>query len=124
MKATAELHRANKEMGKYSPGSPLHKHWYEESERLSASVMSYYQGEIRIKSIRTVGYVNKERNLIRFTTGFKYGYRPRVMGAAVRILGFENDMINEIATDRLHKGLKQHYGADWESDFTNYGIPE
>ena len=121
---TAALHRAHNELKKYTPGSTLHAHFYEEVKRLESAVIGYHQGHIYIKSMRTVAYVDKLRNLIAVTEGFTYGYAPRVMGAVVRIMGFEEDMINEVATDRLEKGLKKHYGADWESDVKHHGIPK
>lgn len=120
---TALLHKARNERKKYHPESPLYAHFDEEVKRLEKSVMEYYQGRVRIKSIRTVAYVDPHRNLVRVTEGFKYGYKPRILGAVVRIVGFTDDMINEISTDRLEKGLKKHYGASWESDTKHYGIP-
>lgn len=119
---SAELFRARNKARECAPGSKAFDHWKSEIDRLEKSLHLYHQKRKRIKSVRTVTYVDKSRNLIAVNAPFKYGYKPRVMGSVVRITGFTEDMINEIATDKLHKEAKKRYGTyDWQSEYSATG---
>lgn len=119
---SAELYRARKEVQAHHPDSKAFAYWQGEIERLQASLAAYHQGRKRIKSVRQVVYVDPARNLIVVNAAFKHGYKPRVMGSVVRIVGETEDLINEVATDILHKEAKKRYGTyDWESEYNSTG---
>jgi hypothetical protein len=44
------------------------------------------------------------------------------LGAVARVLGFAQETINEVATEKMHKLGKKIYGSDdWQSEFTATG---
>lgn len=119
---SAELFRARAEVKALAPGSRAFNDRTADVARLEESLHLYHQKRKRIKSLRVVTYVDRVRNLIAVNESFKYGYKPRVMGSVVRVTGFVEEMINEVATDKLHKEAKKRYGSyDWESEYNATG---
>ncbi|MEZ0371706.1 MAG: hypothetical protein ACAI44_21620 [Candidatus Sericytochromatia bacterium] len=60
----ARLFEAQKQRAKYPEGSPLRATWEQEVAKLGESLVTFWQKRRRIKSIRTVASVDKQRNLI------------------------------------------------------------
>lgn len=118
----AELHKARREQQKYEPGSQLHQVWQTEINRHQLEVMKFYQGRKKVKSQRQVASVDKARGLIVVTEPFKFGYKPKILGAVARVVGFAQETIDEVATDRMHKLGKKIYGSDdWQSEYLATG---
>ena len=118
----AQLFKAQKERNKYPEGSSLRALWDADVARLGNSLVTFWQGHRRIKSLRTVASVDKATGLVVVTEPFLEGYKPRVLGAVVRVVSFEVDQIDEIRTDRFHKAMAKHYGStDWENDLKTHG---
>lgn len=121
-KEMAELHQAQKQRSRFPQGTEMWKRWHAEVNRLGDALVEFWQGQRRIKSLRTVASVDHNRNLIAVTKPFELGYRPRVLGAVVRVVGFEEDKVDEVRSDKFHKAMQKHYGSnDWESDLKAYG---
>lgn len=121
-KDLTELLRARKELAKYLPGTKLYNDWAQEVNRLSESVIAFSQGQKRVKSLRTVRYVDPKRKLIVVKDDFIAGFKPRVMSHVVRVVGFKDDQVNEVITDKIHKVAKELYGGyDWESEYKATG---
>jgi len=108
-------------MNKYHPGSELYKMWKKDVNTHSHNIVNRLEGDRQFKSIRQVEWIDKSRNLIVFKDSFKYGYKPRVLGSCVRIIGFWSDYINEPASEKFQSEMKKKYGSNWESDYQIYG---
>ncbi len=124
----AQLFQAQKQRAKYPADSALWMDWDARCNRLGDSVQKFYEGQRRIKSLRIVIHTEiKQREgqapiyLIAVNKPFSLGYKPRPLGAVLRVLGKETDLVDEIKTDRFHTALRKYYGSDWQGDFEAHG---
>lgn len=119
---SAELFKSRQLLAKLIPGTPSYKELEAEIKQLSDHLVNYHQGRKRVKSERTVAFVDPVKRLIGVTEPFTFGYKPRVFGSVVRIVGFREDGVDEPTTDLIHKKAKKLYGSyDWESEWKATG---
>lgn len=123
-----QLFQAQKMRDKFPVNSELWMRWDAKCNTLGLSVQQFYEKQKRIKSLRIVTHTETRQRdgeraiyLIAVNKPFELGYRPRPMGAVLRVLGKETDYADEVRTDKFHKALRKHYGSDWESDFAAHG---
>lgn len=120
--AASKLYRARIQQARLLPVAPQYQELADEIYRLTQMLVNYYQGRKRVKAERLVSYVDPARKLIAVDKPFTHGYKPRVMGSVVRILGFRQDSVDEPTTDKLHKEAKKRYGSyDWQSEWRATG---
>lgn len=120
--ASALLFRLRLERSRLLPSSPQAAALQADIDSVAQRVVDYHQGRKRVKAERVVAYVDPARKLIAVTEPFTHGYKPRVMGTVVRILGFVEDAVDEKTTDELHKKANKLYGSyDWESEWKATG---
>lgn len=120
--AAAHLYRLRVEQARLLPIVPAYAQMQADIDILSAQLVDYYQGQKRVKSERVVAYVDPARKLITVTEAFDIGFKPRVMGAVTRILGFVEDTVDEPTTEKLHTEAGKLYGGyDWEAEWRETG---